>query len=320
MDAYWKLDTHGDPLGSISRFIQALWAAEKLDLMVVAPNGHGHILESPAQVPQANPFHPLMKTNIAYLVVETQKQRPGKRVGVLLRSCEMRALNELAWRGAVNKDDLLTICVDCLGTYAVSEIGWRTDRLSLTRDITDETLRFAPQGGISAYRYRPACQVCVNPGATDGNVNICVLGLPVREEILVNTNDDIHLEALSNGLADESLVTRRTKMLERIADRHQRTRTEMIADLEDLMPEDIDGLLDMFAECKSCHACMDVCPICSVDYPRMAEDGHLEEADVINWIISCAGCGMCEQSCPKELPLNAIFNRIRDQLELDLVS
>ena len=320
MNTYWKIDTHGDPLGSISRFVQVLWTAENLDLMLVAPDGHGYVLESPEQVLQANPFHPMMKTNLARLVVDTLKQHPGKRLGVILRSCEMRALNQLAMRGAFKKDDLLTICVDCLGTYAVNDIDWRTERLALSKDITNETLRFAPQGGIAAYRYRPACQVCLNPGATDGHVNVCVLGLPVREEILVNSSrEDLKIKEISDGAADEDLVVRRAKMLERVAERNKRTRAEMIADLEADMPGGVDELLDKFASCSACHACMDVCPICSVDYPRLAQDGRLVEADVINWMISCAGCGMCEQSCPDELPLNAIFNRIRDQLEVDLV-
>jgi Na+-translocating ferredoxin:NAD+ oxidoreductase RnfC subunit len=31
-------------------------------------------------------------------------------------------------------------------------------------------------------------------------------------------------------------------------------------------------------------------------------------------MISCAGCGMCEQACPNHLPLVTIFNQIREQL------
>lgn len=320
MAAYWKLETHGDPLGTISRFIQAVWEAEKLDLMIVEPDGHGHILESPEQVPQANPFRPMMKTNLAGLVMETLKQHPGKRVGAVLRSCELRALNQLAWRGAFKKDDLLTICVDCLGTYALDEIEWRTERLTLTKDLAEETLHFAPQGGISAYRYRPACQVCPNPGAKDGKLNLLVIGLPVREEILLGTtNGAASVKSLTDGEGDPALVARRAKMLERVVERHQRTRSELIAGLQEGLPADLYDLLDQLETCSDCQACMQACPICTVDYPRRAEDGKLLEADVVNWLISCSGCGMCEQSCPKEMPLVSIFNRIRDQLELDLI-
>ena len=187
MNTNWKIDTHGDPLGALQKFVQTLWKQTDLDALVVAPNGGGYVLESPDDLEHMNPFRPVMKTNTARLAVETAKKRPGQRLGVILRPCEMRALNEMAARGAVKRDELLTVCVDCLGTFPAEEFEWRAERSQ--KGLTKEALRFAPQGGISAYRYRPACQICSEPGATDGDVNIGVLGLPVRQSMLVNARD-----------------------------------------------------------------------------------------------------------------------------------
>jgi formate dehydrogenase (coenzyme F420) beta subunit len=315
MSANGKINTHGDPLAALSGFLQALWDIESLDAMVVSPNGHGYLLEHSDELMGVNPFHPMMKANVACLLADTLKQRPGQRIGVILRACEMRAVKELARLDLISTNRLLTICVDCLGTYPVGEIKWREERLVGLTDITDEALRFAPQGGIAAYRYRPACQVCLNPGATEGMVNIGVIGLPVRKEMLVIWNGDgLHIDSLLDSEADEELVSKRKKVLSGINERHWRTREIMIEALESYIPGDIDALLDQLKACNGCQACLEACPICSVKSIRRRADGSLEKESLINWLSSCAGCGMCEQACPKELPLTAIFNRIRDQL------
>lgn len=319
MDTFWKLDTRGDPLAIIAQFIQILWISEKLDMMIVSPDGHAPILESPEETSLIHPFHPLMEINLARRVSETLNSNPGKRIGILLRPCELRAMKELASRGAFRLDDLFVICFDCLGTYPVDEVRWREERLALTRSITEESLKFAPQGGIASYRYRPACQVCENPGATDGIVNLGVIGLPVRQEILVQgRSKDVQLEAITNGNASEDLVLKREKMLERIMERHQHTRALMIRDLDAYLPDSLDALIDHLQACEGCHQCLDACPLCSVDYPRRSSDGRLVKEDMINWLVSCAGCGMCEQACPKALPLTTMFNRVRDQLQIEL--
>jgi Fe-S oxidoreductase len=59
---------------------------------------------------------------------------------------------------------------------------------------------------------------------------------------------------------------------------------------------------------------MDVCPICSVDRPARTAEGHYDRSGVMRWLVSCAGCGMCEQSCPNHLPISAMFAHIRRQL------
>ncbi|MGD8406203.1 MAG: 4Fe-4S dicluster domain-containing protein [Anaerolineales bacterium] len=317
MNTNWMIGTHGDPLGALQKFIKTLWEQTDLDVIVVAPNGHGFLLESPDELEHMNPFRPLMKLNTARLVVDTAKKRPGKRVGAMLRPCEMRALNEMAARGALRRDDVLAVCTDCLGTFPADEFEWRTERSE--KGLTKDTLQFAPQGGISAYRYRPACQMCAEPGATDGDVNVGVFGLPVRQFVLVNAHKEgLTLESMTNGLADDELVSKREHTLGKISERHVRTRERVLKSLDENLPADVQELLLQFESCDECQACMNVCPICTVDQPRKDDTGKLVREDVVSWLLSCAGCGMCEQACPQYQPLSAVFSHIREQVEAEL--
>jgi formate dehydrogenase subunit beta len=311
------LHTHGDPLGALQKFIKMLWEQTDLDAMVVAPSNGKFVLESADELEHVNPFQPLMKSNTARLVVDTAKKHPGKRLGAILRPCEMRALNEMAARGAVKRDEVLAVCTDCLGTFPAEEYEWRTERSA--KGLTKETLQFAPQGGISAYRYRPACQMCAEPGATGGDVNIGVFGLPVRQSMLVNThNGSVVLKSIADGWATDDLVSKREHTLAKISERHGRTRERVLKSLEEELPADLQHLLEQFESCGSCQACMNVCPICSVDEPRKTKDGKLVREDMVNWLLSCAGCGMCEQACPQHQPLSAVFSHIREQIEAEL--
>lgn len=318
MNTDWVILTHGDPLGALQKLIKMLWEQTDLHGLVVAPRNGKFLLESPNDLEELNPFRPLMKLNTARLVLQVAQEKPGQRLGAVLRPCEMRALNEMAARGAVKKDDILAICVDCLGTFPAEEFEWRTERSY--RGLTREALRFAPQGGISAYRYRPACQMCAEPGATDGDVNIGVFGLPVRQSILVNAhNGSVILKSITDGLASDVLVSKRVQMLAKISERHIRTRERVLKALDDDLPADLGELLEQFETCGDCQACMTVCPVCVVDQPRRSPDGRLVREDLVNWLLSCAGCGMCEQSCPQHQPLSAVFSHIRTQIEAELM-
>jgi formate dehydrogenase subunit beta len=317
MNTNWMIQTHGDPLGALQKFVKTLWEQTEMDVLVVPPNGGGFVLESSDKLEHLNPFRPLMKLNTARLVVDTAKKYPSKRIGAMLRPCEMRALNEMAARGAVKRDNVLAICTDCLGTFPADEFEWRTERSS--KGLTRETLQFAPQGGISAYRYRPACQMCAEPGATEGDVNLGVFGLPVRQSMLVNAhNGSVVLESITDGLATQELVGKREQTLAKISERHVRTRERVLKSLEEELPADLQALLRQFESCGDCQACMNVCPICSVEKPRTDASGRLVREDVVNWLLSCAGCGMCEQSCPQHQPLSAVFSYIRAQIEAEL--
>jgi formate dehydrogenase subunit beta len=322
MSTQWILKTKGDPLEALHQFVVKLFTEANLEAMIVPPTGREkqHVVTAPDQLDKVNPFQPLMLMNMAKVVPEVLNGHPDGRVGVLLRPCEMRAVTEIASREAFQPDRLVTICVDCLGTFPEDEYEWRAARKGSEEGLAGEALQFAPQGGIAAYRYRPACQMCVNPGATDADVNIGVLGLPVRQKVLVEVkNGGVDWKRITDERADRDLVAKREVMLAKLSERHAQTRERVINGLSEVLPADVDALLDQFGSCGSCQTCMDNCPICMVNYPHQVKGRYLRE-DVANWMASCAGCGMCEQACPQHLPLSIIFTHVKQKVKETLAS
>jgi formate dehydrogenase subunit beta len=319
------IETHGDPLGTIRRFINTVWEKANVDSMLVPINGssdlsaHPSLIDNPEQLDDVNPFKPLMQINAANLVPNILKENPEKRIAIIFRPCEMRALMEMTKHDNFSLEQVLSICIDCLGTIPAEDFQWRSERKETTEKLTKEALQFAKQGGIVHYRYRSACQICSTPEANGADVNINVLGIPVRQYILVNAQNDnlnggLHLNEITDGEAEISLLSTHNKIVARITQRNHRTFERVTHGLEEVLPSDVNSLVSQLEACGSCQTCLDVCPICEVDRPSRDQDGHYNNNEVMRWMISCAGCGMCEQSCPNNLPLSVIFGHIREQL------
>jgi formate dehydrogenase subunit beta len=326
---YWILETHGDPLGTVNKFVNTLWDNSNLDGILVSQNALDndmtgmHLINDPKQFEQVNPFKPLMTFNAAKYIPQSLKQYPKARLGALLRPCEMRALTEMSKHAPINLDRLLTICVDCLGTYPADDVHWRSERKGSLEGLGYEALQFARQGGIVAYRYRSACQMCGSPDAKGGDINIFVIGLPVRQYILVQTRaeeaaEKYMFQKITAGKADQELLSERQKIIWKLAERHNRTRERVTNGLADLIPTNIETLITQLHKCGDCQECLNACPICSVDYPRREANGAYIREDVVRWLVSCAGCGMCEQACVNHLPLSAIFGHIQQQMAQSL--
>lgn len=337
MNTQWSLQTHGNPLGKLRDFVSKIWREADLDGMLVTMDGDGKAMAKPrfimdvALLAEINPFKPLMEMNAARLLPEILASHPKSKVGALLRPCELRALTEMTKHAAFNRDDLLTICVDCLGTLPADEYQWRLERMAkhpvidepvaaeAHDELAHEALRFARQGGVTPYRYRSACQVCSSPEAKEADINLLVLGLPVRQQMLVSTAahplvESIHLENLTDGLAENALIIQHERIISKMSERHQRTMERVKEGLAGRLPEDVDALIHQLESCGDCQKCLDVCPICSVDRPERLSDGHYDRTGVMRWLVSCAGCGMCEQACPGHLPTSVIFTHIRHLL------
>ncbi len=323
MKTQWMIKTHGDPLGTVRDFTKLVWETFDLERMVAPTNGKAedtgpHFIDDPVGLDALSPCTPLMPINAAKLIPELLMDGSGQ-VGAMLRPCEMRTLIEMTKQDGLEIENLLTLSVDCLGTLPMDEYQWRAERKGSPQKLAQEALQFSRQGGIVRYRYRSACQVCISPQATEADINIGILGLPVRQHALITIKDETLAEKLNmTKIAEDEIDTEvlgsHQRVVARLVQRSENTRERIANGLAELLPENVGALIEQFESCGDCATCMDVCPLCDIHYPQRAEDGKFQEPEIVRWLISCSGCGICEQACPQHLPLTIIFNHVQTQL------
>lgn len=325
MNGLFMIETHGNPLGTVHNLLESIWAQAKLDMLLVPANDSStagvspKIIQSPGQLMSVNPFKPLMTSNTARFIPESIQKNPDKSIGVIVRPCEMRSLNAMVKNYGLDIKNLLTISVDCLGTYPADEYQWRAERKGSPDSLAQESLQFAKQGGIVPYRFRSACQVCQSPSAQGACINIGVIGMPIRQYILISVPDPerwslIRSNKITPLQADNKLVDQHNLMVSKLNERNGRVKERILQGLADIFPGSIEELITQFSECGDCQQCLDVCPICNIHKPLKSETGEYLLEELTNWVESCAGCGMCEQICPRHRPLSLVFSFLREQL------
>ncbi len=194
---------------------------------------------------------------------------------------------------------------------------------------------------------RTACQLCEYAKPMVFDVAIGFLGLNPDEELWVESANDkgaALLEGLEVAEGDEP--DKRVKYLEELAAKRKANAAVSIEELNKEMMGP-DNLVRYFADCLNCHNCMNVCPVCYCrecffdsdsfmrslgehvmiskrkGMTRMPSETLLFHLTRMNhMMMSCVGCGICEDSCPVSIGLTPLFKKVsRDaQAEFDYVS
>ena len=320
----WLIDTDGKPLQTVQHFIRDAWKDLAIEAMILPLKSEDNktwdteVIAAADQIDRANPFTPIMVENIAQQIPGFLQEHPSHKTAALLRPCEVRALFAIKEKTGVSLENLVIFCADCLGTFPASEFSWRADRKGTQESLAEETLQFSRQGGIASYRYRTACQLCTQQTAGKGDVNIHIVGLPVRHKIMISADEDIaglvgtYPETLTGE--DYALIEQHQAVAERMLYRNQQTNTRlsqaMVADTN----LNLEILYEQLNDCGDCQVCMGVCPICTAFNFHRDQDGILSRELIAEWMIACVGCGMCEENCVRHRPLSAIFSVVREQL------
>jgi formate dehydrogenase (coenzyme F420) beta subunit len=325
MKPTWIRKTDGDPLSATRQLLFDLWRL--VDLQgILAPvyktsyQGVGpELIEDPDHLKIVDPYCPFVSLNSAIAVEQLVKNHPLGRFGVVLRSCEARALQQMVLDDRLSVENLFIIGVDCLGSFPIDEFGWRYQKEGALDQISRESLQFSRQGGIAPYRFRTTCQICSSPA--DGNVDlrIGIIGLPSIQLLLIILENErlieqVDLSKISNTPADVSLLDQRQRLLKTVIERHQCVQTRMMDNLRADFPHTLNELRALLARCAPCRKCLDACAIYQSE-KNICQDDNLMDTDYMeHWIVSCVSCGMCEQACPQHLPLPMIIKNIRTEL------
>jgi formate dehydrogenase subunit beta len=321
MNNHWVMSTRGDPLAASRQLLQHVWQAAALDGMVTPLHQAGQVevesvlVEDPRRLEQADPFVPVMPRNGARRIMELAEAYLRRRLAAVLRACEMRALEVLLREREMKLENWVLIGVDCVACFPLQDYAWRVEKAGSAEALTRQVLRNARQGGISADRFRTACQMCTLPETQHVDLLLAVMGLPVKEVMLVSTRDQatadrLNLAQATQGAAPETLVEQHARMLKTLERRRQRFHDRLLQDLPDTLPVTVEEFMALLAGCQPCQKCLEACPVCRDELKPQFASGNVSLPQVKQWLAACAQCGMCEQACPQGKPLMAVISRL----------
>jgi len=334
---------NGETLSAVQGFLRALLEKGVVDALLIpmrTPVGAvtPALVSNPELLMAADPLAPVMPSNAATWAGKLSIREPRAKVGVVLRSCELRALIELVKLQQASTDDLMLIAVDCAGTYEVPEYqrqvagdnGSKGVELWRGLYLNAVTSPEAPDPNV-----RLACRICEQPVYEGADIKIELLGSDLDRGVYLSLSEELG-EKLDLSATEPN---DRTGIVETLVAARMAARDAEFAVIRERLEGD-EGLIGVFDACVRCHNCMTVCPICycktcvfkspvfdhePMQYIgwanqkgayRMPADTSLFHLTRLNHMgLSCVGCGMCTQACPAELPVGVVFRAIGQRLQ-----
>lgn len=287
------------------------------------------LVTSKDNVKDIDPFAPVMPVNSAKIASSLTASPSGKKIAMVLRSCEVRALVELVKLKQANLDDVVLIGIDCLGRYE------NTDFLAFQeKNGTSESFLENAQAGKTAgegFDVAGACKICEYPTAPNVDINLCAIG---------SGSGSLYIEAVTEK-GEEVLSAAGAKFVDGpggrqdAVDKIAKARTEARDALfESYRSENgsFDALDDKLAACINCYNCRVACPVCYCKECVFVTDTFRHKGEqFIGWANNkgtlkmptdtsfyhltrithiaafCVGCGQCTSACPNDIDVMPIF-------------
>ncbi len=330
------IESSGSLGDSIRSFCERLLKDGVLDVLLIPIDVNGFVfpgfvtgVEGVRYVKALSPYMPVNTAGILQKL--TRISPPSKKLGVFLRPCEARAVVELVKLNQINLENIFVFSMDCLGT--VDFEGYR----KLVEDGAD------PEDPSIVFNYglRDACKCCLHPVSPWADVRICFIGLngSIAVEICSGKGEE-----LFKDIGDLDFTSRENVLKNLINERISEERKLLEYQRKELRGH--EKIIEILSPCIGCKNCMSVCPICycrecffnSTNFD-MDADRYLSLAKsygvlkmpsdtllfhltrMLHVAPSCVACGMCQEACPQNIPIFALFKatskRVQDLFDYE---
>ncbi|MCK5100816.1 MAG: Coenzyme F420 hydrogenase/dehydrogenase, beta subunit C-terminal domain [Desulfobacteraceae bacterium] len=331
----------------IQDFLKSVLAQTDIEAMLVPLNRKPSktimpvLITDPALLDDVDPLAPTFVMNAAKLVSKLTHKPMGKKIAVVLRSCEIRALIELIKLKQASMEDIIIIGIDCLGAYTTKDFAKlaTSDAADLTQQFCENALAGKEPSIENGPDLASACRACEYPIPTNADILIGLFGQDIKKQILLQSlteKGDSLFKNLSYEESEKSSekLTHRKKVISEVISIKKDFRDKMFEATHEAT-NTLEKLSDYFVGCINCYNCRVACPVCycrecvfntdvfnhdpyqyvqwakrkgSVKMPADTNFYHITRLAHIS--LACVGCGQCSNACPNDIPVMELFKYV----------
>ncbi|OQY01190.1 MAG: hypothetical protein B6I26_04855 [Desulfobacteraceae bacterium 4572_130] len=285
-----------------------------------------------------DPFAPVVPVNGAKIASSITAKPSNRKVAMILRSCEIRALVELVKLKQANLDDVLLIGIDCIGRYENLDFLKFQEQGETSESFIEKGVAGNTQN--NDYDISKACKICEFPRPDNVDLRLCIIdtGSDALYIESLSLKGDKALEKAGIDLND-SVPASSSNTVKKLIKERINARDKAFEEYRE-SSNSFDDLEKRFAACINCYNCRVACPVCYckecvfvTDTFRHNGDQYMAWADSFGTLkmpadttfyhltrmshmsLFCVGCGQCTSACPNDIDLMPVFRTVANKTQ-----
>jgi formate dehydrogenase subunit beta len=295
------------------------------------------LITSAAHTARVDPFAPIAAVSGAKIASALTSRPSGRKLAMVLRPCEIRAVIELVKLKQANLDNVLLIGMDCLGRYENNDFAKFQEQGGTSESFLENAL--AGKTSMPDFDIIGACKICEFPTADNVDMRLSVIGTG-NGNVFIEAITERGVEAAEkSGFQPNETPAGRDEAVKKLIAARTEARDRRFAEFR-AETNSFEALEDKLAGCVNCYNCRIACPVCYckecvfvTDTFRHTGEQFMMWADksgmlkmpsdtlfyhltrMTHMSLFCVGCGQCTSACPNGIDLMPLFRVCADKTQ-----